>query len=1104
MKKSKSTAKVRIFFTRGAAVSNLILLPAHHRKAIATKALGVKMMQGYTLIEEQCPNCIMPMTEFQGEVDCVVCPALEKKTEMVKKQRGKLEKTRVRVVVETQILQQQNLLHKKRNRLIEKTRHLNVLAAAQVGLNKSEKEASIDVEAIVTAQNAQELQKSLSRKETFDTGISTAWEEEGMKLSSSGLDDEQVEARSQSNSSTEKEISDTIGDKEDSVIDASSVAASKKSKGEGSCSAKSLPFRTPTADKTDLQSISSMPTKLPISARSRPVRPVMGIVKVSPQPSVDRSPRLSFPHSLQSKNSAMSMRSAKLQHIEETESATPPEQEIESAKSNTRSKHSTKSKVSQHLQEEAVEESATPPEQEIESKKSEARSKRTTQSKPSKVSAKDEDQAVPVSNEGVEIETGASSDDDTHVSSLHSDSTISTKSKTFRKSRAAQYASAKKARKLTVPTVEEASETEKDMGEDSQSGGGVNMITATQSQADSTSESSHQKHWESLRTESRAILARRRLVGWKMLPETCNGTECGGTQLVAKEGTDNECVICGGTGTGVDGVYALLIPDVLDAADPIGSANPSGGASESVAPEDIAKQSTKEEKSTKSSDILEKESEAPMTLQDDTSNASGGGKVGSVYGAADIAVSKPPISAMPIGVMSVRSHDQTVYSGPASITKLHRDFESKRSAVSQKMAEKMAEGWTLLNLTCPQCVMPLMSDGNGRSEICLLCGVVGSHGDGSVATESTGSQSTDHSMKSSDEDSLSSGAEPSVSGSKSKKKEATATLLSANSDIKDRILRSAAYIRRATPRGDPPAQQGYCVRRQQLEVEDSRSALPFSQVSMDDPSIAFLVSQEIDECDEESETSVEIDEDLDDSNSAHQEGDIMAVMVPKEFDVDDEKAVIDLVETFNHQHESFQLEDIATPTNVEAHACRMASPGMTEASLPHMSPGSAQTRPRGNRSAFVPEVRHQGSVASSSRRRVLPEFLATRPRSSRKSRRSPFMAESPIMHRTTPQKKVPSKTPISSSDSVVSSSSSDISSAVLHIPVTNQLEGMSVSASSGITRGLIIDCTSEFLEEMDMGMDGASTISVARSVTSEAIDALLARIDATQVELVNA
>lgn len=57
--------------------SNFIL----HRRQIATKVLGAKMIQGYSLKDSQCSKCTMPLMEKPDipELECVVCPVLVKK-----------------------------------------------------------------------------------------------------------------------------------------------------------------------------------------------------------------------------------------------------------------------------------------------------------------------------------------------------------------------------------------------------------------------------------------------------------------------------------------------------------------------------------------------------------------------------------------------------------------------------------------------------------------------------------------------------------------------------------------------------------------------------------------------------------------------------------------------------------------------------------------------------------------------------------------------------------------------------------------------------------------------------------------------------------------
>jgi len=51
------------------------------RRKIATKVLGAKMMEGYSLQDTQCKRCSMPLMEKPDvpELECVVCPVLEKK-----------------------------------------------------------------------------------------------------------------------------------------------------------------------------------------------------------------------------------------------------------------------------------------------------------------------------------------------------------------------------------------------------------------------------------------------------------------------------------------------------------------------------------------------------------------------------------------------------------------------------------------------------------------------------------------------------------------------------------------------------------------------------------------------------------------------------------------------------------------------------------------------------------------------------------------------------------------------------------------------------------------------------------------------------------------
>ncbi len=72
---------------------------------------------------------------------------------------------------------------------------------------------------------------------------------------------------------------------------------------------------------------------------------------------------------------------------------------------------------------------------------------------------------------------------------------------------------------------------------------------------DTAAEVLHEEQWELLRSEGRLTKARRILKGWKETGKLCAGKECHGFPLITN-GTQNECMVCAGTGTGFDGIYS--------------------------------------------------------------------------------------------------------------------------------------------------------------------------------------------------------------------------------------------------------------------------------------------------------------------------------------------------------------------------------------------------------------------------------------------------------------------------------------------------------------------------------------------------------------------
>lgn len=86
--KYKQTA-VAVFTYVSKAIMLTVLFLFSFSREIATKVLGAKLLQGYVLKQEQCDKCGMPQMEYEGQLDCVVCPVL---TEKAKKNKAKASK----------------------------------------------------------------------------------------------------------------------------------------------------------------------------------------------------------------------------------------------------------------------------------------------------------------------------------------------------------------------------------------------------------------------------------------------------------------------------------------------------------------------------------------------------------------------------------------------------------------------------------------------------------------------------------------------------------------------------------------------------------------------------------------------------------------------------------------------------------------------------------------------------------------------------------------------------------------------------------------------------------------------------------------------------
>ncbi len=157
----------------------------------------------------------------------------------------------------------------------------------------------------------------------------------------------------------------------------------------------------------------------------------------------------------------------------------------------------------------------------------------------------------------------------------------------------------------------------------------------------------YKERWETLRMEGRAIMTRRVLQGWQLLPSACKGKECEASPLITKNGR-TECAVCGGCGNGEDGVYAA---EELD--------------------------------------------DVPF----------------------NITTIDPELMPYGVNMQLSRSFGDEVRSLGND-----EDFDKKRDMVSKEIGKRMLLGWTLMDASCPDCVMPLMMDNLGNTDICVLCG----------------------------------------------------------------------------------------------------------------------------------------------------------------------------------------------------------------------------------------------------------------------------------------------------------------------------------------------------------------------------------------------
>eukprot|EP00554_Chaetoceros_debilis_P003697 CAMPEP_0194083328 /NCGR_PEP_ID=MMETSP0149-20130528/8975_1 /TAXON_ID=122233 /ORGANISM="Chaetoceros debilis, Strain MM31A-1" /LENGTH=1125 /DNA_ID=CAMNT_0038765709 /DNA_START=137 /DNA_END=3514 /DNA_ORIENTATION=+ len=141
--------------------------------------------------------------------------------------------------------------------------------------------------------------------------------------------------------------------------------------------------------------------------------------------------------------------------------------------------------------------------------------------------------------------------------------------------------------------------------------------------------------WESRRLLGKKILAKEVMSGWSVLPEYCIGRMCNYTPLIGK-GDDVKCVVCEGSGNGCDGAYDEF-------------------------------------------------------------------NTGNIADTMSFVARRNKFSNVPTNRMNHGAHN------------------SRRSAVSREVGRRILDGWILLEAPCESCQMPLMSEAFGTQEFCIQC-----------------------------------------------------------------------------------------------------------------------------------------------------------------------------------------------------------------------------------------------------------------------------------------------------------------------------------------------------------------------------------------------
>eukprot|EP00934_Nitzschia_sp_Nitz4_P002837 Nitzschia sp. Nitz4//scaffold139_size61406//21186//24205//NITZ4_006453-RA/size61406-snap-gene-0.10-mRNA-1//-1//CDS//3329535831//2827//frame0 len=625
------------------------------RRQVATKVLGAKMLQGYSLTEQQCTKCSMPMMEHEGAIDCVVCPVLLKKAKKKLKAQQKVEEESIRL--------QDQIKAARAKKEAEETK-----------AEQEKREEIIRAEREKVEQQARERELALKKEQDEEVARRLALvEQETNRIAA--MEEEQARMQAEAKEVNEKLEREQA---EQAEIQARKTAEENE---------KLEQLRKASLEKIDKD--------YALATQRRQQEEILLADETKRLEELENRRKLGLTTAFENLNRDVLV----AEHRRRLQAKAKLDAEI------------------LRLEQDRVQES-------LESRKV-ADEKRSvaeslmiaTLEEEARAKAEAAEEAIKKAKEALE-----------HVHSARKDVIAQT---------------------IALAEQEAIAEAELHIKLERE-GYKAPVILPTASDI-------KRENWETLRAEGRSVMTRRVMTGWVLLPEFCQGAECHRTPLITKSGV-KECVVCGGCGSGTDGVYA-----------------------------------EKEEDDVVITEGEFEEMRAVGVLPDDM----GGYEIG-------------PNAT---GTLSPTAN--------LTVKQIQDDFETKRDMVSKEIGKRMIEGWTLLDASCPRCVMPLMMDPEGTNDVCVLCGLVSNlQNDGSAIKHEDVPDEIDDNMNTAlGALAIESGADHvtqpapydavTVDSTIPTIDEATlsTTVVGASKDhtLTDTIRQSLNRPNPVTPRGDPPA-----------------------------------------------------------------------------------------------------------------------------------------------------------------------------------------------------------------------------------------------------------------------------------------------------------